>query len=266
VEGEGLAIDPKTGNLANVPDIPGLDALKTADLMILFARFCKLPDDQMRHIVEYAESGRPIIGIRGATHAFALPAESQFAKYGMGGSAEYRGGFGRQVLGETWQGHHGTHGKEGTRGILVKEAAGHPILKGIKDGDIWGATDVYVAKPLAPFTPLVLGQVLAGNTNIDDPPVEGKKNDPMMPIAWTRTYRAASGKDARVFTTTMGSPQDFSVEGARRMLINAAYWCVGLEDKIAPRSNVELVGEFQPTPLGKGAGKGVKPAYHAMPK
>lgn len=261
-----FTVDPKDGNIANVPNIPGLEALKTADLMMVFARFCKLPDEQMQHIVEYVESGKPIIGIRGSTHAFALPAESKFAKYGMGGSADYRGGFGRQVLGESWQGHHGTHGKEGTRGILVKEAADHPILKGIKDGDIWGATDVYVAKPLAPFTPLVRGQVLAGNTKTDAPPVEGKKNDPMMPVAWTRTYRTASGKDARVFTTTMGAPQDFAVEGTRRMLINAVYWCMGMEDKIAAKSNVDIVGGFTPTPLGRSSGKSVKPADHAMPK
>jgi type 1 glutamine amidotransferase len=234
--------------------------------MIVFARFCKLPDDQMQPIVDYIESGKPIIGIRGATHAFALPPESKFAKYSMGGGADYRGGFGRQVLGERWQGHHGTHGKEGTRGILVKEAADHPILRGIKDGDIWGVSDVYAAKPLAPFVPLVLGQVLVDNTNVDAPPVEGKKNDPMMPIAWTRTYRTASGKDARVFTTTMGSSQDFAVEGTRRMLVNGCYWCVGLEDKIAARSKVDLVGEYQPTAMGKGSAKGAKPADHAMSK
>jgi type 1 glutamine amidotransferase len=261
-----FTVDPKNGNIANVPNIPGLEALKTADLMIVFARFCKLPDDQMQPIVDYIESGKPIIGIRGATHAFALPPESKFAKYSMGGGADYRGGFGRQVLGERWQGHHGTHGKEGTRGILVKEAADHPILRGIKDGDIWGVSDVYAAKPLAPFVPLVLGQVLVDNTNVDAPPVEGKKNDPMMPIAWTRTYRTASGKDARVFTTTMGSSQDFAVEGTRRMLVNGCYWCVGLEDKIAARSKVDLVGEYQPTAMGKGSAKGAKPADHAMSK
>ena len=265
-----FTIDPKSGNIlhahnAPVHNIPGLEALKSADLMIVFARFCRLPDDQMQHIVEYAESGRPIIGIRGATHAFELPRDSKFAKYSMGGGPDYRGGFGRQILGECWQGHHGTHSKESTRGILVKEAAEHPILKGIKQGDIWGPTDVYGVNPMMPFTPLVLGQVLTG-LNRDDPPVEGKKNDPMMPVAWTRTYRTATGKDARVFTTTMGSAQDFAVVGTRRMLVNASYWCVGLEEKIAAQSNVVLVGEFKGTPQGKAGPKGVKPSDHALPK
>ena len=60
--------------------------------------------------------------------------------------------------------------------------------------------------------PLVLGQVIAG-MHADDPPVDGPKNDPMMPIAWTKPYRTASGKNARVFTTTMGASQDLQSEG-----------------------------------------------------
>ena len=40
----------------------------------------------------------------------------------------------------------------------------HPILRGIKDGDIWVPTDVYgVRLPMpAGCQPLVLGQVLSG--------------------------------------------------------------------------------------------------------
>src|SRR5213595_1501074 len=69
-----FAIDPKDGLInPNVNDnIPGLDALKTADLMIIFTRFRNLPDEQMQHIVDYVESGRPIVGLRTATHAFNM--------------------------------------------------------------------------------------------------------------------------------------------------------------------------------------------------
>jgi hypothetical protein len=35
----------------NVNNVPGLEALKSADLMIVFTRFLNLPDDQMQHIV-----------------------------------------------------------------------------------------------------------------------------------------------------------------------------------------------------------------------
>jgi hypothetical protein len=63
----------------------------------------------------------------------------------------------------------------------------------------------------------------------------------------------------------MGSAQDFAVVGTRRMFINACYWCVGLEEKIDAKSNVDMVGEFNGTPQNKSGPKGVKPADHALP-
>src|SRR5262249_4802148 len=128
-------------------NIPGLEALDSADLMIIATRFRDLPDDQMKHLVDYVESGRPVIGLRTATHAFAFRKHQGFAKYSYNSKIEgYEGGFGRQVLGETWINHHGAHGKQSTRGIIAPGAEGHPILRGIKDGDIWGPTDVYTVR------------------------------------------------------------------------------------------------------------------------
>ena len=73
-----FAIDPKDGTInPNVSNIPGLEALKTADLMFIFTRFRDLPDDQMAHIVDYIESGKPIIGIRTATHAFSIKGDKK---------------------------------------------------------------------------------------------------------------------------------------------------------------------------------------------
>src|SRR5439155_17407687 len=106
-----------------------------------------------------------------------------------------------------WVNHHGRHGKESTRGIIAPGAKDHPILRGIHDGDIWGPTDVYEVHPHADSTPLVLGQVLQGMKSTDAP-AEGKKNDPMIPVAWVKTYTGKQGKAARVFTTTMGAATD----------------------------------------------------------
>ncbi len=231
--------------------------------MILFTRFRKLPDEQMKHIVEYVDSGRPIIGLRTATHAFDLKSKT-YAKYSWRSGKEWKGGFGRHILGETWVNHWGHHGKESTRGIIVEREKDNPILRGIRDGDIWGTTDVYEVHLGSDCKPLVLGQVLTG-MKPTDPPVQGKKNDPMMPIAWTKTYESAAGKTGRVFTTTMGASQDLQSEGLRRLLVNAAYWAVGMEDKIAAKSNVELVGEYKPLPFrGNGYKKGVKPVDLAI--
>lgn len=259
-----FAIDPKTGEINPKVNnnIPGLEALKTADLMIIATRFRKLPDEQMQHIVDYVDAGKPIIGMRTATHAFS-GMTGKFARYNNGSREKgFEGGFGKQILGEQWVNHHGGHKTQSTRGILAKDAASHSILKGIKDGDIWGPTDVYsVNLPLAErFKPLVMGQVLVG-MKPDDKPLEGKKNDPMMPVAWI-----ADGKQ-RVFTTTMGSSTDLESEGLRRLLVNAAYWCVGLEKQIADKSDVDLVGEYNPLPYSfDGFKKGVKPSDHAMGK
>jgi hypothetical protein len=232
-------------------NIPGLEALKTADLMVIFTRFLNLPDDQMRHVVDYLATGKPVIGLRTATHAFNIPKDRRFAQYSYNsGAVGYKQGFGKQVLGETWVNHHGAHGKEGTRGRFAKGQENHPILRGIKDGEIFGATDVYTVNlPLAgDSTPLVLGEVTE-TLKPDSPAVAGKKNDPMMPVAWIKSYRGSSGHTGRVFTTTMGASQDFAHEATRRMIVNACYWAVGLEDKIAEKTNVDLVGDYKPTPF-----------------
>lgn len=271
-----FAIDSKDGTInPNQRDnIPGLEALDTADLMIIATRFRDLPDNQMKHIVDYVESGRPIIGMRTATHAFDIKPDHTYAKFGWKSTA-WDGGFGRQVLGETWRTHHGQHGKQSTRGLIAPGMESNPILRGIKDGDIWGPTDVYgVRLPLpGDSQPLVLGQVLSGMNPTDAPaPAQENpksqqlenKNEPMMPVAWIKTYTSASGKTGRVFTTTMGSSTDLLSEGVRRMLVNACYWALGLEDEIPPKSDVALVGKYDPHPFKFGGFvPGKKPADYA---
>ncbi|HEV2970465.1 MAG TPA: ThuA domain-containing protein [Pirellulales bacterium] len=258
-----FSVDPKDGTInPNLHDnIPGLEALDSADLMIILTRFRSPPDEQMKHIAEYVNSGRPIIGLRTATHAFDIPDGKTYAKYGWH-SKQWDGGFGRQILGETWINHHGQHGKQSTLGIVAPGAENHPILRGIKSGDIWCPTDVYAVRLPLPSDcqPLVLGEVLEGMKQADKP-VAGKQNDPMMPVAWAKTYTSASGKSGRVFTTTMGASQDLLNEPLRRLIVNACYWAVGLEDKLPEKANVELVGDYSPTAFKfDGYKRGVTPS------
>jgi hypothetical protein len=261
-----FAIDPADGTIdPNKSNIPGLEALQTADLMILALRFRDLPDQQMKYIADYVASGKPIMGLRTATHAFAVPKGKAFAKYSWN-SKDWDGGFGRQILGETWIDHHGAHGKQSTRGLIAKGMENHPVVKGIKDGDIWGPTDVYTVRFPLPegCSPIVMGQVLVGMSS-SDKPLAGKKNDPMMPIAWTRTLKSAEGKTVRVFTTTMGASQDLLSAGFRRLLANAAYWTLGMENQISADASVAIVGAYKPLPFkGDGFQKGVRPADHEM--
>ncbi len=258
-----FAIDPATGAIdPTVRDnIPGLESLDDADLLVLFTRFRDLPADQMQHIVDYVKAGRPIVAMRTATHAFDIAEGKPFADWGWK-SKSWDGGFGRQVLGETWVAHHGNHAKESTRGIIAPGMADHPILRGIESGDIWGPSDVYkVTIPLpGDSQPLVLGQVLTG-MNPEDPPVEGEKNDPMMPVAWVKSYQIPGGKPGKVFTTTMGSANDLPSAGLRRLLVNACYWAVGLDAAIPAESDVAIVGTYEPLPFKFGGHQpGVKPA------
>jgi type 1 glutamine amidotransferase len=261
------SIDPATGEIDpnNQTNIPGLEHLRDADLMVIATRFRNLPDEQMQEIDAYLRRGGPVVGLRTATHAFNVPKDGAYAHYSNGYAGEkqeWTDGFGRLVLGEKWISHHGKHGQESTRGLIPPAAADHPILRGIADGDIWGPTDVYgVRLPLpGDSQPLVLGQVLAGMSP-DSPSVEGPKNDPLMPIAWTKTYSIDGGPKGRVFTTTMGAATDLVVEGTRRLLVNACYWAAGLEDAIQGDARVDAVGGFQPTPFGFGGAKqGLRPA------
>ena len=105
-----FAIEPATGeiNPNNGKNIPGLEALAKADLVVMGLRFRALPPDQMKLIDEYLMKGKPVIGLRTSTHAFNIPKGRKFEKYTWTyGGKEYEQGFGRQVLGETWISHHG---------------------------------------------------------------------------------------------------------------------------------------------------------------
>lgn len=264
-------VDPDTGeiNPNRGDNIPGIEALDDADLMIILTRFRHLPDEQMKHVDAYLRAGKPVIGMRTATHGFNTD-DPDWAHYsnGYGGDKkEWKGGFGRLVLGEMWISHHGHHKKESTRGIIVEGEEDNPIVRGIEPGAIWGDTDVYgVRLPLpGDSQPIVLGQVLTG-MNPDDPPVKGAKNDPMMPVAWTKSYHLPGGEKGQAFNTTMGAATDLEAEGTRRMLVNAVYWILGMEDQIpASGTDVALVGDYDPSDYGfNGFKKGVKPSEHAF--
>src|SRR5260370_41829364 len=84
-----FAIDPKDGtiNPNRRDNIPGLEALDSADLMILFTRFRDLPDDQMKHIADYVASGRPIMSLRTATHAIDMKKSQSYARLECRGKA-----------------------------------------------------------------------------------------------------------------------------------------------------------------------------------
>ena len=160
------AVHPESGVIdpEYVHNIPGLHMLEEADLMIIFTRFRDLPEEQMRHIEAFTNSGKPIIGLRTSTHAFRFKDRNNpFIRYDTTSEVPgWEGGWGRQVLGETWISHHGRHAVEGTRGVIHYLYEDDPILNGIGD-NVYGDTDVYGLTILPEGTEvLIYGLTLKG--------------------------------------------------------------------------------------------------------
>lgn len=258
-----FAIDPATKEvMPSYPgNIPGMEQLQSADLVIMLVRFRELPDEQMKYFDEYVNSGKPIIGLRTSTHAFNYTENlnSPYAKYHWQGKEKgWESGFGARVLGETWVSHHGHHGEEGTRALVdgVDQINDHPVLRGVKD--IWGPSDVYTVKNLpSEANVLLYGQSTRGMT----PESELMWEKAIMPIAWTLDYQGEKGKTTKIFTTTMGASTDLESADLRRLIVNASFWSLGMGSAITDDLNVDYVGEYSPTNFGFDAfQKGLKPA------
>jgi hypothetical protein len=199
-----------------------------------------LPDDQLKHLVAYFDSGKPIIGTRTANHGFRsqLPYEIDGKRVNIG-----------HILGGSFMSHHGEWQADSTRGDIVPTQKDHPILKGVKD--IWGLTDVYRTFKEGEGLPegctaLVMGQPLIGR-------VQGGKDNPEkepLPVVWVKPWKTTSGKEARVVHSTMGSAKDLENPGLRRLIINSAYWGVGMEDKITAESSIEYTSPYKPLSSG----------------
>lgn len=188
----------QTGGKDNVP---GLEALYDADLLVLAARRRTFPVVQMDHLEKYIRSGMPLVvlrtsgGIPNAAGALGHVVWDRFDK---------------EVLGCNYQGYNAKSRQTGCDVWAAPEAAGHPILQGVASkfhSPCW----IYRQRPLADTTKtLLMGR--------------WSKEDPDEPVAWTNTYQGA-----RVFYTTLGHPGDFQIEAFNRLLLNAIHWSLGRE-------------------------------------
>jgi type 1 glutamine amidotransferase len=230
------AVDPSTGqrNPKYQQNIEGLEALKSADLAVFFLRFRALPDKQLKMILDYVNSGRPIVGLRTSTHAFRYPKEHK--------NAVQNAGFGRDVFGQKWISHEGN--KYGTRVLSVLKD--HPIMRGV-EREFWVRSWLYNVIPLhGDCLTLAMGYA----TDADLGPIDPKERHPKRsilgtpnPVAWTKTY-----KGAPVFFTTLGHPKDFEAESMRRLLINGIYWALGREIPEGG-TDAQVQGEYVAPPV-----------------
>lgn len=207
-------------------NIPGLEALKDADLAIFFLRWRRLPADQVRFIDDYLKSGKPMMGFRTTSHAFNYPKGHELEKWNA---------FGERAFGSPpgWGGpaNHTHYGHESSTDVsVISETAQHPILKGV-DKNFHVASWLYKVLPDYPAkgsTWLLMGKAVNPNSPdaIDNP------------VAWT--WQNASG--GKTFMTTLGHPEDFQQEALQRMVINAVHWTLGKQvpKKWAGKINMDV--------------------------
>lgn len=236
-----FAIDPETGCIDpnNNANIPHTDALATADLMIIGTRWRELPGTQLQPILDYLNEAKPLIAFRTATHAF-----NNDDRYG---GYDWQN-FGKVVVGENWLSHHGRHKVQGGRGIIVPENSQHPVLNDVQD--IFTPSDIYGIEHLDQDNAVVL--LRGAVTETLDPAshaIDGEKNDPMMPLAWLKTYPSPDGKKiGHCLGTTAGAAVDLRWEDLRRLFVNATYHLTGL--KVPKKANVEPIDPFEPSFYG----------------
>jgi len=220
----------------NSHGLRGLDALDSADLMIIATRFRRPDAEQAKHITDFLNAGKPVIGLRTATHAFQ--GAEQFAD-----SLSYDQ-FGRQILGEQWVSHHGKHKVEGCRSVVEPGASGSAILNGV--GEIFAPSDVYGVTHLTDSDTILLRGAITESLNPESRTlVDDARNMPMQPLAWLHTYIAPNGKKGHSFCTTAGASLDFVDEDLRRLIVNASIHLTGGE--VPAKADVGFVDPFYPT-------------------
>lgn len=226
--------------------IPGIEAIDDADMLFLFLRFVAPDDAWMEKFEGYLKRGGPVIGLRTTTHAFnGLKGTYAYHNFSCKDD-DFVGGFGRQVLGETWNpklgaGHYGRNHKYATAMHVVPEVKGHPVMRGVKD--MHAMAGAYSARPMPNSTILATNRVLE-SMEVGAKPIEDKEPQP---AAWVRTYKFKGGKEGRAFCSTQGASEDIISEGVRRMIVNATLWCMGMEDHIKADADISFVGPYNPT-------------------
>jgi len=134
-------------------DLPGLENLDTCDGMLLFTRRLRISGEQLERVKRYCQSGRPIVAVRTASHAF----QNWLA-------------LDKEVLGGDYQGHYGNTAKPQI--AVVETAKAHPVLAGFQPF-VSGGSLYKNPKPATDVTILLTGTI----------PSHAE------PVAWTRMHR-----------------------------------------------------------------------------
>jgi nicotinamidase-related amidase/type 1 glutamine amidotransferase len=180
--------------------VPGIDAIRDADLLLVSARRRPLRPEQLDVIRAFAAAGKPMLGIRTASHAFSLRNGEVPA-----GTAAWPE-FDNVVWGGRYTNHHGNQFRPTITPISAM--AKHPILKG------WGTEPFVSQGSLYMVSPLMEGAI---------PMLDGAiSGQPSEPIAWT--FQRKDG--GRSFYTSLGHQEDFADPRFQKLLSNAVDWLI----------------------------------------
>jgi nicotinamidase-related amidase/type 1 glutamine amidotransferase len=185
-------------------EFPGIEAAREADLLVLSVRRRTPPSAQLEVVRDHLAQGKPLAGLRTASHAFdARPPSDDHQRWPN---------FDTEVLGMKYELHYGNKPPEGPDTIarIQPGAADHPILTGISSRPMRFTSHLYRNRNPGPgVTTLLVGQV-EGRSEIE-------------PVAWIN-----NAEGARVFYTSLGGPEDFEQLEFRRLLLNGILWSLNL--------------------------------------
>ena len=189
-------------------DIPDAAQIDGADCVVVFVRRLLLPRQQLAALRRYLQAGRPLVGLRTASHAFASQYEYPEGYKTPAGKDEWPE-FDARVLGGNYHGH--GPNDLGTDVANVEKAAGHPILAGVEPAKWHSVGSLYFTSPIAKNATLLMTG--SGKTKSGEPLTE--------PLTWTRTHNGG-----RVVYTGLGHWDDFKVSQFRKLLVNSIFWAM----------------------------------------
>lgn len=189
--------------------IPGFAAIKNADAVLISVRRRVLPPEDMQVLRDFVSAGKPVIGIRTASHAFSL-GKSDLPE----GYSDWPE-FDAQIFGGNYHGH---LGNSLASTIQTDTELLHPVLNSVTKEPFQQGHSLYNVLPLATGTTVLATGKATGH--------------PVEPVAWT--YQRTDG--GRSFYTSLGHPKDFANRHFQQLLLNGIHWAVGLDQPPAINS------------------------------
>jgi len=184
---------------ASDPDrFPGIELIAEADLLLLSARRRTPPAEQLDVVRRFVASGKGVVGIRTANHAFHLrsqPATPPAADWPR---------LDAELFGGRYENHYGNDLATTVR--IEPAAKGHPVLASVEDTAFVSGGSLYKVSPIDPTANVLMVGSVPGH--------------PTEPVAWTFT-RADGGHS---FYTSLGAPGDFEQPQFLQLLRNALLW------------------------------------------